>query len=101
MEFRSISKSNPFVGKNGNGRKTGSNWCSGTDGSSNNSVVKDIILNRNDSYNSTKEGPIYIIELNASDIKKIRQYNKPYDQFYINENGESELLNELNIKRLK
>lgn len=108
LEFRSVSKSNPFTGKNGAGRKTGSNWCNGADCSSTNETVKNIILDKNDSYNSTGDGPIYRIELKPKDIKHIREnYNdKKYDEFYLDcdqnaTNCKSLLLENLNIIRLK
>lgn len=108
LEFRTISKSNPFTGKNGSGRNTGSNWCNGTDCSSTNETVKNVILDRNDSYDSTGDGPIYRIELKPYDIKLIRKkYSaKKYDEFYLDcdmnaTNCKSLLLQEFNIKRLK
>lgn len=108
LEFRTISKSNPFTGKNGSGRNTGSNWCNGTDCSSTNETVKNVILDRNDSYDSTGDGPIYRIELKPYDIKLIRKKysDKKYDEFYLDcdmnaTNCKSLLLQEFNIKRLK
>lgn len=69
--YRPISLSNPFPGLNDDGKKRGSNW---TD-----SDVADFITsNRGESSNEiyTKKSPLYRIELNASKILKIREYNK-------------------------
>lgn len=71
-EFRAITKSNPFLDKNGNARDTKTNWCNGTDCSSDNDVVKQYITDTNDSYNTKGDDPIYTITLTPSDIKNIR-----------------------------
>lgn len=84
LEFRIIDTKTPFPNRNVN-----SNWCvvSGTNKcSSNNNVVREIIINRPNSYgydqNGKKSKPIYKIILGPSDIQTIRNYNKshPYDE---------------------
>ena len=84
LQFRQISKSNPFPGKSGNGRKVGSNWCDGTNCEvKDNNIVKETITDKNDSYNSTGVGPKYIINLNSKNIKEIKEKYKgqAYDDF--------------------
>ena len=91
LAFRQISKSNPFPGKSGNGRKVNSNWCDGNNCNNNNKIVQETITNRNDSYNSTGAGPKYIINLNAKTIEQIKKkYNgQAYDDFGENCNTSS------------
>ncbi len=87
--FRTISTTNPFPGKSGTGREVGANWCDGSVCTvKNNSIIKKYITDRNDSYNSKKESAKYIIDLDESTIKKIREYNKThsYDDFETLEN---------------
>lgn len=69
--YRTISldeEKNAFPGTEGNGRNPGANWDS-------DDLIKKIITSTKDIY--TKE-PMYRIELNSSDIKKIRDYNEKY-----------------------
>ena len=84
LAFRQISKSNPFPGKDGTGRKTGSNWCDGSNCNvENNNIIKETITDKNDSYNSTGTGPKYIINLNSKTIEQIKDKYKDqaYDDF--------------------
>lgn len=86
LEYRSIDPKNPFPGKSGNFRKVGKNWCDGLMCSGNaqeNDLVKNVIINRNDSYNKTGVGAKYTITLTPSDIRIIREYNKltTYDDY--------------------
>ncbi len=91
LAFRQISKSNPFPGKSGNGRKVNSNWCDGNNCNNNNKTVEETITNKNDSYNSTGDGPIYTINLNTKTIEQIKNKNKgqAYDDFGENCNTSS------------
>ena len=75
IEFRTITKENPFTKKNGETRDTKSNWCAKdeTGCAYDNSVVQNYITGQNDSYNSKSEEPEYTITLKPSDIKKIRE----------------------------
>ena len=73
IEFRPIDTNNPFPGKDGIGRNTGKNWCNGSDCANNNKTVEDYIKSRDNSYTQTAK---YVIELNAADIKAIKEYNK-------------------------
>lgn len=109
VEFRIIDSKNPFPGRKGIGRITGKNWCSSDDCSNKNEIVLSEIINSNDSYDKTKEGPIYEIRLTPETIKQIRDYNeesKYYDDYTLtcDENGEnckSAFLQKFNIKRIK
>lgn len=96
LEFRTIDTTNPFPGKNGNNRETNKNWC-GEDGCGpENKTVQTYIKEANNSYNSKTQNPIYRIELNASDIMMIRDYNKsvPYDDYnYRKINGSNTVVN--------
>ena len=92
LEFRQISKSNPFPGKSGTGREVGSNWCDGINCyAEGNKTIKDTITDKNDSYNSTGEGAKYIINLNSETIQQIKNKNKnqAYDDFGVNCSKES------------
>lgn len=89
LEFRTISTSNPFSGKNGSTRKVGENWCElNNDGTikscsgkvEENKLIQDVV-NRNDSYNKTGQGPKYKIILTPSRIKEIRKYNKDKNNY--------------------
>ena len=83
LEFRIIDTKKPFPGKSGNDRIVGSNWCFEDNCNNNNDTVIDEIINANNSFNKTKEGAKYIIELTPSDIRDIRSYNKnnSYDDY--------------------
>ena len=83
LSFRQISKSNPFPGKSGSGRKVGANWCDGDNCNNDNKTVKETITDKNDSYNSTGDGPKYIINLNSKTIQEIKEKYKgqAYDDF--------------------
>lgn len=112
LEFRLIDSSNPFPGKSGNGRKVGSNWCSGTDCKNNNDLIKNIISNRTNSYGKIPstgavKNPIYKITLTPDTINKIRDYNKnnPYDDYTLKcdqdgNNCKSTFLEKFGIARL-
>lgn len=81
LQFRTIDTSNPFIGKDGVGRRVGANWCVETtnnswDCSSNNSLVQRVIINANNSYNKDSVTPKYRFVLTPSTINKIRDYNK-------------------------
>lgn len=86
LEFRTIDTVNPFAGKNGKIRNTGSNWCSEKSCSGNpsiNNTISTYITSANNSYNTTGQGAKYVIELTSSNIKEIRNYNKSneYDNY--------------------
>ncbi len=91
LAFRQISKSNPFPGKDGTGRTVGKNWCYGSNCNNNNKTVEQAITNKNDSYNSTGDGPKYTINLNTKTIEQIKNKNKgqAYDDFGENCNTSS------------
>lgn len=104
MEFRIIDTSNPFTGKDGINRETNTNWCGKNNLNADscahdNSTVQTYILNANNSYNKNRaDKPLYKIELNASDIKLIREYNKnnKYDNYEvvnIGVGGNTEIVN--------
>ena len=80
LEFRSIDTRNPFSDRN-----TNTNWCDNENNNcaSDNSIVEDVILNSNNSYNIQNKTPKYKIKLTPSDIKIIRKYNidHPYDNY--------------------
>ena len=82
--YRPISLDNPFPGINGSGKMRGSNW-------SDEDVTEYISSNRGETTNNVyNKEPLYRIELDATKIKKIREYNKnnSYDDFkFICENG--------------
>lgn len=81
MEFRTIDTNTPFT------RNTKSNWC-GSDGcGSNNSTVRNEIINAPNSFSNNSK---YTITLTPQDIRIIRDYNKdhPYDDYkLITRNG--------------
>lgn len=90
LEFRLIDTENPFLGSDGKGRKVGANWCElKSDGKyncdSNNKVVKEYVLNRNNSYNVQQKQPIYKFRIDVNAIEKIKEYNKthPIDKYDI------------------
>lgn len=64
---------NAFLGKSGNVRDAKSNWLGN----------EDIIVDTNNSYNKTGDGPKYEIRLTPNTIKTIRDYNKDnqYDDY--------------------
>lgn len=76
--YRPISLSNPFPGYSGTGRKTGYNWTS-------DDVEQYILNNRGVSSEKvyTEKEPLYVIELDSTKIKQIREYNdkNSYDDF--------------------
>lgn len=63
--YRPIDLSDPFPGKDGSGRETGTNW--------NEYNIKTYITERQDVYTKT---PLYSVTLTPSIIKEIRKYNK-------------------------
>lgn len=77
--YRPISLKDPFPDEDGLGRTTGSNWCSGSDCSNTNALVKSIIL-RNRDVDADRiyfdKDPLYTIVLKPSDILAIRNYNQ-------------------------
>lgn len=79
LEFRTIDSKLPF------NRETKSNWC-GTDCNKDNDVVNTYIKDSANSYGLDNAGnrydPIYIINLNSTNVKNIKEYNQthPYDQ---------------------
>lgn len=86
LEFRTIDTINPF------NRNAKTNWCDGSNCNPNNSTIQTYIINginsygyKNNDYSNYNE-PKYTIELNSSDIKVIREYNKnnAYDEFKAN-----------------
>lgn len=76
IQFRTISLSNPFPGRDGTSRIPGTNWLSKT----NNFVYDYIQNNRNvtaeEVYN--KE-PLYTVTLDTQSMIKIREYNKNHN----------------------
>ena len=62
-----------------------------SDCSSNNNIVKSVIVNNNDSYNKNNENtPLISISLNSTNIENIREYNEKnsYDDYNLTcENG--------------
>ena len=68
--FRQISLTNPFPGKNGNGRTSGSNWTGQEE-----IITKNRGLENPEAIFFEKE-PMYKITLNPSLIRTIRQYNR-------------------------
>ncbi len=97
--FRPISLDNPFPSIDGDGRKTGSNWCYWYDCANTNDVVKKAITNNR---NVTTEkvykdlGPLYKITLTPATIKEIRAYNKKttYDDFNLKCNNGTKCLSD-------
>ncbi|MBQ2946883.1 MAG: hypothetical protein IJE04_03435 [Bacilli bacterium] len=84
--FRTIDVKNSFPGKTNQFRSVGSNWsddesCSGS--SDENSTIKTVITDRNNSFNQTGDGPKYKITLTPSTVLKIREdnKNKNYEDF--------------------
>ena len=82
LEYRIVKtdSSTAFLSKDGiENRKIGLNWSSVE-------VQKEVLDNRNDSYNKTGEGAKYTLTLIPSDIKIIREYNKltSYDDYTLN-----------------
>ncbi|MBR2833397.1 MAG: hypothetical protein IKE75_03080 [Bacilli bacterium] len=93
--YRPIDLANPFPGQSGQGRDTGSNWCTldlnrvlkcsgkriNTSNQSNNQIVyNEIINNRKVSgYDVYSEKPLYEVELDSEAIKAIRSSNKKQD----------------------
>lgn len=101
LEFRTIDTTNPFSGKYGDTRTVGANWCDETgncSGDLSNAYVE-MLINSNNSYNTSKEGAKYVIELTVEDIQSIREYNKTnsYDDydFYCINDGETCISNYL------
>lgn len=78
--YRPIDLKNPFPDINANGRKTGFNWCDGTDCSNTNKIVQEVITNK---IHITSKKPMYSFVLTPNIIKQIRSYNRknPYDDF--------------------
>lgn len=75
--YRPIDLSNPFPGKDGEGRKIGYNWRVDDDISdSYKNNVEKYITSRQDVYSKT---PLYSVTLTPSIIKEIRKYNKDND----------------------
>jgi len=107
LEFRSIDTNTPF------NRDTNTNWCSNSSCKYNNNIVKQYILDSNNSYNKTKAGALYTnqttgtkkIVLTPELIKNIREYNKthPYDDYELtcdtNGNCQNKFLSEFNITK--
>lgn len=90
VEFRIIDTTKPFE------RDTNSNWCDDSgDCSQNNDIVIEKIINSNNSYNKTGEGPIYKITLDPTDIKIIRKYNSDhkYEYYKLAKNSEGKYVN--------
>ena len=95
--YRPISLENPFPGMQGDGRKTGSNWCTLNDDKENcknnetNENVKNYILNNRNTEGSSiyNKEPMYEITLTPALIKKIREYNENtnYDDYNLYCNG--------------
>ena len=96
LEFRTVStdSSTAFLDKTNSTIRTkiGSNL-------SLESIRKEVLDNRNDSYNKTNEGPIYTITLTPTIIEDIREYNKStsYDdyEFICKNNGQDCISNYL------
>ena len=97
-------------------RDTNSNWCDGSNCSSDNNIVQTYIKDRNNSYNITGEGSWYTnqtsgkprIVLTPDTIKEIREYNKnhKYDDYELKcdingENCQNAFLAEFGIRRVK
>ncbi len=72
LVFRPIDLSNPFPGKSGSGRDSGTNWSK--------DEIKKYITDRQNVYSKK---PLYSVTLTSSDIKDIRKYNDShgYDDF--------------------
>lgn len=68
--YRPIDLKNPFPNITGGGRTVGSNWCSTTSCSGNNTLVQSVI--KTDVMSQT---PMYVFELTPSVIRQIRKYN--------------------------
>lgn len=109
LEFRSIDTNTPF------NRAPNTNWNDGND-NDNNQIINEVIKNRNNSYNKTREGALYTtdptkktkkIVLTPEIIQNIRTYNKthPYDDYLLkcgkdkkgNKVCENSFLKEFNI----
>ena len=76
--YRPIDLSNPFPDIDGNGRKTGTNWCYNGNCKNNNTTVKNVILDNRDVSSDEVYNlePMYSFTLTPSIINQIRQYNK-------------------------
>lgn len=95
--YRPISLTNPFPSIDGDGRKTGLNWCE-VDAvgetkctNTNNLVEKYILDNRNTTGNEVyNKDPMYKVVLTPALIKEVREYNNStkYDDYNLYcENG--------------
>ncbi len=74
-QFRVISLSNPFPGRDGISRMPGENWLSGI----NNNVYEYIQNNRNvNSEQVYQQEPLYTVTLDITSMIKIREYNKSH-----------------------
>ena len=92
--YRPIDLTNPFPGQTNYQRATGGNWCTynmktgKTTCKNTNAVVTSHITNNRSSANEDvySLNPLYEVELDATTIKKIKEYNKTnhYDDFTLN-----------------
>lgn len=76
--YRPIDLTDPFPSIEGDGRKTGANWCSGTNCKNTNSVVDSVILNNRKVTGDAVYNlePMYSFTLTPSIINQIREYNQ-------------------------
>lgn len=88
--YRTIDLKNPFPGQTNYKRQTGANWCSynSTTGkinckNTNNVATTHIQNNRKNKDESVYNlEPLYEVDLNATNMKAIRQYNREGDHKY-------------------
>lgn len=102
LKFRTVNTNSneAFLNKeNQSGRQIGSNWSKEED------RIQVLDVNNN-SYNRSRSGPIYRIQLTPSDIDNIRRYNKDesYDNYKLDcDDGvcTNSFFNEFGIRRLR
>lgn len=88
--YRTIDLKNPFPGQTNYQRQTGSNWCSYNSKTgkvncknTNNVATAHIQNNRKNKDESVyKLEPLYEVDLNATNMKAIRKYNREGDHKY-------------------
>lgn len=88
--YRTIDLTNPFPGQTNYQRQTGANWCSYNSKTgkincknTNNVATTHIQNNRKNKDESVyKLTPLYEVELNATNMKAIRKYNREGDHKY-------------------
>ena len=78
--YRTVSLNNPFPGKSGLGRTPGSNWESLDNSIRNIYITYNRGYEKEDLYKNAE--PLYVIELNPSSIKAIREYNRNQKEKY-------------------